>query len=103
MFGPNPRGVLIPGVGLVAAAHNAKEANLSRDFAYRAINVMCGAHAVGGYVSLTEEESYAIEYWPLELYKLAQAPPPRELAGKVGFVTGGAGGVGSAGGRPPAE
>src|SRR5829696_102150 len=76
MFDPNPRVVLIPGVGLVGAAHNAKEANLSRDFAYRAINVMRGAHALGDYVSLTEEESYAVEYWPLELYKLAQAPPP---------------------------
>jgi rhamnulose-1-phosphate aldolase/alcohol dehydrogenase len=96
MFDPNPRVVLIPGVGLVGAAHNAKEANLSRDFAYRAINVMRGAHALGGYVSLTEEESYAVEYWPLELYKLAQAPPPRELAGRVAFVTGGAGGIGSA-------
>ncbi len=96
MFDPNPRVVLIPGVGLVGAAHNAKEAALSRDFAYRAINVMRGAHALGGYISLTEEESYAVEYWPLELYKLAQAPPPRELAGRVAFVTGGAGGIGSA-------
>jgi rhamnulose-1-phosphate aldolase/alcohol dehydrogenase len=96
MFDPNPRVVFVQGVGLVGAAHNAKEANLSRDFAYRAINVMRGAHAVGGYVSLTEEESYRVEYWPLELYKLAQAPPPRELAGKVAFVTGGAGGIGSA-------
>jgi rhamnulose-1-phosphate aldolase/alcohol dehydrogenase len=96
MFDPNPRVVMIPGVGLVGAAHNAKEASLSRDFAYRAINVMRGAHSLGGYVSLTEEESYAVEYWPMELYKLSLAPPPRELAGKVAFVTGGAGGIGSA-------
>src|SRR5919202_3932798 len=96
MFDPNPRVVLIPGVGLVGAAHNAKEANLSRDFAYRAINVMRGAHALGGYISLTEEESYRVEYWPLELYKLTLAPPPDELAGRVAFVTGGAGGIGSA-------
>jgi len=96
MFDPNPRIVWIPGVGLIAAAHNAKEAALSRDFAYRAINVMRGAHALGGYVSLTEEESYAVEYWPLELYKLTLAPLPKELAGRVAFVTGGAGGIGSA-------
>lgn len=96
MFDPNPRVVLIQGLGLVAAAQNAKEAGLSREFAYRAINVMRGAHALGGYVSLTEEESYAVEYWPLELYKLTLAPPPRELAGRVAFVTGGAGGIGSA-------
>lgn len=96
MFDPNPRIVFIPGVGLVAAAKNYKEATLSRDFAYRAVAVMRGAHALGGYVSLTEEESYAVEYWPLELYKLTLAPPPKELAGKVAFVTGGAGGIGSA-------
>jgi rhamnulose-1-phosphate aldolase/alcohol dehydrogenase len=96
MFDPNARVVLIPGVGLIGAAHNVKEADLSRDFAYRAINVMRGAYALGGYVSLTEEESYAVEYWPLELYKLTQAPPPRELAGRVAFITGGAGGIGSA-------
>src|SRR5918997_49791 len=47
MFDPNPRVVFVQGVGLVAAAKNAKEANLSRDFAYRAINVMRGAHALG--------------------------------------------------------
>jgi rhamnulose-1-phosphate aldolase/alcohol dehydrogenase len=96
MFDPNPRVVLIRGVGLVAAAKNAKEANLSLDFYHRAIAVMRGAHALGGFVSLTEEESYAVEYWPLELYKLTLAPPPRELAGRVAFVTGGAGGIGSA-------
>src|ERR671933_667744 len=96
MFDPNPRVVIIQGIGLVGAAQNHKEASLSRDFAYRAINVMRGAHALGGYVSLTEEESYAIEYWPLELYKLTLAPPPDELAGRVAFVTGGAGGIGSA-------
>src|SRR5215213_2501075 len=96
MFDPDPRAIFVQGLGLVAAAKNAKEANLSRDFVYRAINVMRGAHALGGYVSLTEEESYAVEYWPLELYKLTLAPPPDELAGRVAFVTGGAGGIGSA-------
>src|SRR5215203_6145847 len=96
MFDPDPRAIFVQGVGLVAAAKDAKEAALSRDFAYRAINVIRGAHALGGYVSLTEEESYAVEYWPLELYKLTLAPPPDELAGRVAFVTGGAGGIGSA-------
>src|SRR5215216_344606 len=96
MFDPDPRAIFVQGVGLVAAAKDAKEAALSRDFAYRAINVMRGAHALGGYVSLTEEESYAVEYWPLELYKLTLAPPPDELAGRVALVTGGAGGIGSA-------
>jgi rhamnulose-1-phosphate aldolase/alcohol dehydrogenase len=96
MFDPNPRVVLIQGLGLVAAAKNAKEANLSRDFYHRAIAVMRGAHALGGFISLTEEESYRVEYWPLELYKLTLAPPLGELAGRVAFVTGAAGGIGNA-------
>jgi NAD(P)-dependent dehydrogenase (short-subunit alcohol dehydrogenase family) len=37
-----------------------------------------------------------VEYWPLELYKLAQLPPPHELTGQVALVTGGAGGIGRA-------
>ena len=40
------------------------------------------ADAVGGFRSLSEAEAFAIEYWPLERYKLAQAPPRGELAGR---------------------
>ena len=57
---------------------------------------MAGADALGGFVSLTAEESFAIEYWPLELYKLSLAPAPGELQGKIALVTGGAGGIGRA-------
>ena len=57
---------------------------------------MAGAEALGEFVSLDAAESFAIEYWPLELYKLAQAPPPGELQGQVALVTGGAGGIGRA-------
>ena len=57
---------------------------------------MAGANAVSEFVSLSAAESFAIEYWPLELYKLSLAPPPGELQGKVAFVTGAAGGIGRA-------
>ena len=48
---------------------------------------MAGAHALTGFVSLTEAESFAVEYWPLELYKLSLAPPPGELQGKVAVIS----------------
>jgi rhamnulose-1-phosphate aldolase/alcohol dehydrogenase len=96
MFDPYPRVVLIEGVGMVGIATTYKEAGLARDFYHRAIAVMDGAGLVDAFVSLTDEESYAIEYWPLELYKLAQLPPPRELTGQIALVTGGAGGIGRA-------
>jgi len=91
---PDPRVVLIQNVGLVAVGSTLKAARISRDLYHRAIEVMAGAHAVSEFVSLTASESFAVEYWPLELYKLSLAPPPGELQGKVALVTGAAGGIG---------
>jgi rhamnulose-1-phosphate aldolase/alcohol dehydrogenase len=93
---PDARVVLIQHVGLVGVGASTKEARLSRDLYHRAIEVMAGAHALGGFTSLTERESFAVEYWPLELYKLSLRPPPGELHGKVALVTGAAGGIGRA-------
>jgi rhamnulose-1-phosphate aldolase/alcohol dehydrogenase len=93
---PDARVVLIQHVGLVGVAPTTKNAELSRDLYHRAIEVMTGAHALGGFVSLDERESHAVEYWPLELYKLSLAPPPGELQGRVALVTGAAGGIGRA-------
>src|SRR5690606_2747488 len=50
---------------------------------------------LGNFVSLSENESYNVEYWPLELYKLTLQPPEAEFSRKVAFITGGAGGIGS--------
>ena len=88
--------MLIQHVGLVGVAPAVKNASLSRDLYHRAIEVMAGAHALGGFTSLTPAESFAVEYWPLELYKLSLAPAPGELQGRVAFVTGAAGGIGRA-------
>jgi rhamnulose-1-phosphate aldolase/alcohol dehydrogenase len=93
---PDARIVLIQGVGIVSVGTTTKLSKISRDLYHRAIEVMAGAQALGEFVSLDAAESFAIEYWPLELYKLAQAPPPGELQGKVAFVTGAAGGIGRA-------
>jgi rhamnulose-1-phosphate aldolase/alcohol dehydrogenase len=96
LLDPSPRVVLIEGVGLVSAGRTLKAARLSRDLYLRAIAVMRGASGLGGFVSLNDEESYAIEFWPLELYKLSLAPPAREFQGAVALITGAAGGIGSA-------
>jgi len=96
LLDPSPRVVLIAGVGLVSVGRTLKAARLSRDLYLRAIAVMRGASGLGGFVSLDDEESFGIEYWPLELYKLSLAPPAREFEGCVVLITGGAGGIGSA-------
>jgi rhamnulose-1-phosphate aldolase/alcohol dehydrogenase len=93
---PDPRIVLIQHLGLVSTGTTVRTSRIARDLYHRAIEVMAGAEALGEFVSLDARESFAIEYWPLELYKLAQAPPPGELQGQVALITGGAGGIGSA-------
>jgi rhamnulose-1-phosphate aldolase/alcohol dehydrogenase len=96
MGNPAPRVVLIPGLGMITTGRDAGLAQVSADLYHRAIVVMRGATALDRFVSLTPAESFAVEYWPLELYKLTLRPPDRELAGRIAFVTGGASGIGRA-------
>ena len=96
MFNPAPRVVLIPGVGIITTGKDAQLAQVAADLYHRAIAVMGGSTALDQFVSLTPAESYGVEYWPLELYKLSLRPPERELAGRIAFITGGASGIGRA-------
>ena len=93
---PGPRVVVVPGIGIVTTGADAGKAKLANDLYHRAIAVQNAAEAAGGFRSLSEEEAFAIEYWPLERYKLAQLPAPRELTGRVALITGGASGIGRA-------
>ncbi|MGY0691459.1 bifunctional aldolase/short-chain dehydrogenase [Virgibacillus sp. FSP13] len=91
-----PRVLLIPGIGMVNTGKSWSAANVSQSLYHRAVSVMRGSTVLGNFVSLNEAESFAIEYWPLELYKLSLAPKEAEFSRQVAFVTGGAGGIGSA-------
>lgn len=94
MFEPAPRVILIPGVGMVNSGKDVSNSRVSGALYHRAIAVMKGASTLGSFVSLSENESYNVEYWPLELYKLTLAPAEAEFSRKVAFITGGAGGIG---------
>jgi rhamnulose-1-phosphate aldolase/alcohol dehydrogenase len=96
MDDPRPRVILIPGLGMVTTGRDARLADISAQLYQRAIQVMRGASGIDSYASLTPAEAYGVEYWPLERYKLTLQPPERELARKVAFITGGAGGIGQA-------
>ncbi len=93
---PHPRVILIPGVGMFTTGKDAIMADVSAQLTHRSISVMRGAEACGGFLSLSPSESYAVEYWPLEQYKLKMAPPEREFSRRILLVTGAAGGIGSA-------
>jgi rhamnulose-1-phosphate aldolase/alcohol dehydrogenase len=96
MRDPNPVVHLVPGVGMITFAADKATARIAAEFYVNAINVMRGATAVSTYRGLPEQEAFDIEYWLLEEAKLQRMPKPKSLAGRVAFVTGGAGGIGSA-------
>lgn len=93
---PNAVVYLVPGVGMLTFAKDKATARISGEFYVNAINVMRGADTVDEYCGLPEQEAFDIEYWLLEEAKLSRMPRPKSLAGRVAFVTGGAGGIGSA-------
>ncbi|MBA4203599.1 MAG: bifunctional rhamnulose-1-phosphate aldolase/short-chain dehydrogenase [Polymorphum sp.] len=93
---PNAVVYLVPGVGMITFAKDKATARISGEFYVNAINVMRGASGVSTYCGLPEQEAFDIEYWLLEEAKLQRMPKPKSLAGRIAFVTGGAGGIGSA-------
>jgi rhamnulose-1-phosphate aldolase/alcohol dehydrogenase len=93
---PNAVIHLVPKVGMIAFAKDKATARISSEFYVNAINVMRGASGVSTYVGLPEREAFDIEYWRLEEAKLQRMPKPKNLAGRIALVTGGAGGIGSA-------
>lgn len=96
MRDPNPVVYLVPGVGMITFARDKATARIAGEFYRNAINVMRGASTVDVYVGLPEQEAFNIEYWLLEEAKLQRMPKPKSLAGRIAFITGGAGGIGSA-------
>ncbi len=93
---PNAVVYLVPGVGMITFAKDKATARISGEFYVNAINVMRGADTVRTYCGLPEQEAFDIEYWLLEEAKLQRMPKPKAMAGRIAFVTGGAGGIGSA-------
>jgi rhamnulose-1-phosphate aldolase/alcohol dehydrogenase len=96
MRGADPAIVLVPGVGMFSFGTNKQTARVAGEFYVNAINVMRGAEAISTYAPIAESEKFRIEYWALEEAKLARAPKPRALAGRIAFVTGGGSGIGRA-------
>ena len=96
MRDPNAVVYLVPGVGMITFAKDKATARIASEFYINAINVMREASGVDKYVGLDEQEAFDIEYWLLEEAKLQRLPRPKSLAGRVAFITGGAGGIGKA-------
>ena len=90
---PNPRVVLIPGLGLVSCGTTSKAARVAGDIAEHTLLTKMSSSHLGLYNALTGLELFDMEYWPLEQAKLA-GKKPLELEGQVAVITGGGGAIG---------
>lgn len=96
MLDPDPRVLLIPGLGLVTAGADEKAASIAADIYVHTVGVIRDAEAVGRYQALPDGDIFDMEYWSLEQAKLGASKTIKPLAGHVVYVTGAASGIGLA-------
>ncbi len=80
---------------MFALGNSARTARVAADVAEASMNVIAGAESIGRFESITEAETFEMEYWSLEQAKLGKAAE-LPLARHVVAITGGAGTIGSA-------
>src|SRR3990170_3153409 len=93
---PYPRVIVIAGLGMFTTGKDRRTAGIVSDIYHHTVSVLGAASSFGPYVSLSAGDAFDVEYWPLELYKLAQAPAEQELSRRIALVTGAAGAIGRA-------
>jgi rhamnose utilization protein RhaD (predicted bifunctional aldolase and dehydrogenase)/NAD(P)-dependent dehydrogenase (short-subunit alcohol dehydrogenase family) len=95
MLDPQPRVVLVPGLGLFGLGRSKKDAIIAADLAEAFVECITDAEALGRFKSISEDDMFDVEYWSLEQAKLGQAKP-LPLAGQVAVMTGAGGAIGAA-------
>jgi rhamnose utilization protein RhaD (predicted bifunctional aldolase and dehydrogenase)/NAD(P)-dependent dehydrogenase (short-subunit alcohol dehydrogenase family) len=95
MLDAMPRVALVPGLGLFGAGRSRKDAMIAADIAETTLSVTAMADAMSAFESISEADTFDMEYWSLEQAKLGGSKP-KALAGRVVAVTGGGGTIGAA-------
>jgi rhamnulose-1-phosphate aldolase/alcohol dehydrogenase len=90
---PDPRVILVPGVGLFAAGKSRKDAAIAADLSEHTLRIKARAEALGRYEPLDDGDLFDMEYWSLEQAKLGKEAE-KPLARQVALVTGAAGAIG---------
>lgn len=70
MLNPTANYAVIEGFGVISFGKNQKEADIINDIVSHTINAVLRADQLGGYVSISEKDSFDMEYWELEQAKL---------------------------------
>lgn len=91
-FDPKPRVVIVPGMGVLCAGPDLRDALIARDITEHTLAVK---GLVDVYEGLPEEELFRMEYRTLQHAKLGRQRTDAVLGGEVALVTGAAGAIGS--------
>ncbi len=95
MLDPAPRVVLDDDLGMLTAGAGVAQALAVADIYRHSIRVISRAQdRFGGYVGLSPQNLFNVEYWDLEQAKLRRSGLPPEMSGRVAMVTGAASGIG---------
>jgi len=94
MHDPNPRLIVVKGLGLFSTGKNFEESKIAMDVGINSLSVILDAFKYGKFKSISEKEIFRMEYWPLELAKIKPSILP--LQGNVTVITGGLGTIGYA-------
>jgi rhamnose utilization protein RhaD (predicted bifunctional aldolase and dehydrogenase)/NAD(P)-dependent dehydrogenase (short-subunit alcohol dehydrogenase family) len=92
---PDPRIILVPGLGLVAAGPTMREAEIAADIYEHTVEVILNAEAIGSYRPIDEADTFRFEHWTMEQAKL-DGSRSGALSGHAVYVTGAASGIGEA-------
>jgi len=70
MLDPAPNWAVIRGIGTLSIGKSEKEAKIIEDITTHTMKAIVQGERLGGYRSIDETESFAMEYWELEQMKL---------------------------------
>lgn len=94
MLDPNPRVILIPGVGMFTTGKDSRAARITKDLYRHTMDVIEQSSAIERYLTISPKEICDFEYWPMENFKLTLLSPEKELSRRIALVTGASGGIG---------
>ncbi len=90
---PYPSIIVMRGIGIVTQSISKSEARTIMDFAIHSFTVNANSRKLGKHEFLSLQDSYGMEYWPLQEAKLLKFTP-KKLQGTISVVTGAANGIG---------
>jgi rhamnulose-1-phosphate aldolase/alcohol dehydrogenase len=96
MQDPNPRVILVPGLGLFTTGKDRRACRIAHDLYLHTMKTIVASSAIDTYTTLSLKEYFEFEYWPLETYKLTLLPQEKELSRRIVLITGAAGAIGKA-------